>query len=228
MPFVFKCMPNCGLCCRLSPVTVLPHEVYLIQDEAEELGVEVKFRTGYTVVDLNNKVILALSYLMLLNDENKCPFLSNNKCLVHDKYKPLTCRAYPYLPRIIRYSIDRLNKVIDFEVKYAASTICPVVKQGLSNGILIKLSSDLNLASQVFVNEFPAALEMVEARKIYSSYLSYLWRIGEVDLREDDGTYNYPIVNSFWFIRRYYPNLTVNEVVNMSKMNKRNNINIGV
>lgn len=225
MPFRFKCMPNCGLCCRLSPVTVLPHEVYLIEDEAKELGVSVKFKVGYTIVDLNNKITLALSYLMLLNERNECPFLRNNKCLVHDMYKPLTCRAYPYLPRIIRYSIDRLNKSITFDVKYAASTICPVVKEGLSNGVLIRLSTDLNLASQVFSNEFPAAMEIIEARKIYADYLSYLWKLGVVDLVEDDGTYNYPVVNSFWFIRRYYPDLTIDRIIKMSKVNNRGNLN---
>ncbi|MFP3237706.1 MAG: YkgJ family cysteine cluster protein [Caldivirga sp.] len=217
VPFTFRCMPNCGLCCRLSPVTVLPHEVYLILDEAEELGVDVKFKVGYTIVDLNNKVTLALSYLMLLNERNECPFLRNNKCMVHDKYKPLTCRAYPYLPRIIRYSLDRLSRTLTFEVKYAASTICPVVKEGLSNGLLIKLSTDPNLASQIFVNEYPAAMEMIEARRVYSDYLTYLWRIGEVDLVEDDGSYNYPVVNSFWFIRRYYPDLTIDKIISMSR-----------
>ncbi len=217
MGFTFSCMPNCGLCCRLSPVTVLPHEVYLIQDEARELGVEVRFRVGYTVVDLVNKVRLALSYLMLLNDQGECPFLRNNRCLVHDRYKPLTCRAFPYLPRVIRYNLDKEAKALTFTVSYAASTACPVVKEGLSNGALIRVSVDPEFARSVFPNEYPAAVEMVNAREIYAHYLTYLWRMGEVDLTEDDGTYHYPVVNSFWFLRRYFSDLTIDKVIAMSR-----------
>lgn len=218
MNFTFRCMPNCGLCCRLSPVTVLPHEVYLIEREAEDLGVDVRFKVGYTVVDLVNKVRLALSYLMMLNDDNVCPFLtSDNKCLVHNRYKPLTCRSYPFLPRVIRYSLDPVTKTIDFEVSYGASTACPVVKEGLSNGSLIRVSVDTSFARRIFPREYVAAEEMINARRIYTHYLSYLWRSGEVDLVEDNGTYPYPVVNSYWFIRSRFPQLTLDVILRLSR-----------
>ncbi len=202
----FKCEPNCALCCKLSPITVLPHEVYLLQREAEELGVEVMFSPSYIVVDELNKIRIVLSYLLMLNGRGECPFLRGTKCLVHDSYKPLTCRSFPYLPRIIRYSMDVATKTIDFDVSFVASYACPVVKRddpSYGNG-------DMRI---YFKNEVPSAQEAIALRKFYAATLTQMWRSGAIELTDEDGrTVPYPLVNGYFFIRQRMPMITLNVI----------------
>ncbi|GGP19300.1 zinc/iron-chelating domain-containing protein [Thermocladium modestius] len=199
----FRCEPNCALCCKLSPITVLPHEVYLLQNEAEELGVRPRFVPSYMVADQLSGVRIALSYLLLLDEEGKCPFLRGTKCSVHDKYKPLTCKSFPYLPRIIRYTMDASTKTIDFDTSFAASYACPVVKRDdPSHG-----NGDLRI---YFRNEAPSAQEAIYLRKFYAATLTQMWRNGMIELVDpSDGLPPYPVVNGYSFIRQRLPMLTL-------------------
>lgn len=209
----FKCMPNCGYCCTISPVTVFPHEVLILERLAEELDVrDLTFKPGYVVTDVKNNVRIALSYLMQLNDEGRCPFLnvSNKTCMVHSLYKPLTCRSFPYLPRVIRYVIDPELKLVDFTVEFVISSLCPVIKNNYSPEDLEFIARNVKIAVKVMPNEVNAAQEAIKVRKIYTESLTALWRAGYVDLRGDGSdSINWPIVNGFEFIRQFIPSITM-------------------
>lgn len=209
----FKCMPNCGYCCTISPVTVFPHEVLILERLAEELDVRgLTFKPGYVVTDAKNNVRIALSYLMQLNDEGRCPFLNvdNKTCMVHSLYKPLTCRSFPYLPRVIRYIIDPELKLVDFTVEFVVSSLCPVIKNNYSLEDLEFIAHNVKVAVKVMPNEVNAAQEAIKVRKIYAESLTALWRAGYIELRGDgnDST-SWPIVNGFEFIRQFIPSITM-------------------
>jgi Fe-S-cluster containining protein len=208
----FACMPNCALCCRASPVTVLPHEVYVLESLARDLDVRVKFAPAYTLLDAISGVRVALSYLMLLDEEGKCPFLKGTKCLVHDLYKPLTCRSFPYLPKVIRYELDPVAKEIRMEINFVMSTLCPVVRSDLSPRELVKMR-DIRIAAQYAPREVQVARETVEKRLLYARILSDLWQKGYVDLQDGGSNPFYPVVNGFAFIRRFRPELTIKDLL---------------
>jgi len=67
--------------------------VYILQRLAERLGAPVVFTPAYKVADAKSGLRVAISYLMHLDDEGKCPFLEGTSCMVHGLYKPLTCRS---------------------------------------------------------------------------------------------------------------------------------------
>jgi len=217
----FACLQNCAICCRASPITVLPHEVYILKSQGSKLGVDVKFKPAYTIVELRSGVRLALSYLMLLDENSKCPFLSGFKCTIHNSYKPLTCRAFPYLPRVIRYVLDKRRKELELEVSFTVSTLCPVVKKMVDNGGL-PLTADPRVAYSFYPREVVAAIEIVRARKLYARILSELWREGLVELDEVGGYAPYPIVNSFLFIRSIMPSFTVGEIIKYTELARSN------
>ncbi|MEM4535446.1 MAG: YkgJ family cysteine cluster protein, partial [Desulfurococcaceae archaeon] len=102
----------CGDCCKMSPISVLPHEEVILKKLGELLDVDVRFTPGYTVYEAIRGVNLAFSYVMQLNTGGQCPFLRNNKCTIHYIYKPYICRSFPYIPRHVKYSIDEVNKYI--------------------------------------------------------------------------------------------------------------------
>jgi Fe-S-cluster containining protein len=205
-------MPNCALCCRASPVTVLPHEVYVLESLARDLDVRVKFAPAYTLLDAVSGVRVALSYLMLLDDEGKCPFLRGTKCLVHDLYKPLTCRSFPYLPKVIKYELDPVAKEIRMEINFVMSTLCPVVKSDLSPRDLVKMR-DIRIAVQYAPKEVEVARETVEKRLLYARILSDLWQKGYVELQDGANSPFHPVVNGFAFIRRFRPELTIKDLL---------------
>ncbi|MEL9991199.1 MAG: YkgJ family cysteine cluster protein [Thermoproteus sp.] len=208
----FQCAPNCALCCRASPVTVLPHEVYVLESLARELGVEVKFAPAYTLFDSVSGVRIALSYLMLLDEEGKCPFLRGTRCLVHDLYKPLTCRSFPYLPKVVKYELDPLAREVRIEINFVMSTLCPVVKNDLRPSDVLKMGN-IKIAVQYAPKEVQVARETVEKRLIYAKILSDLWQKGYVELEDGSNHVFYPVVNGFAFIRRFRPELTVKDLL---------------
>lgn len=208
----FHCQPDCALCCRASPVTVLPHEVYVLQRLAKELGVAVVFTPAYRVADLKSGLRIALSYLMHLNEEGKCPFLEGTKCKIHDLYKPLTCRSFPYLPKVIKYSVDPIAREIHIEVRFVMSTLCPVIRRDLTPKDVAKMSN-INIAVKYAPRETEAALKTLEERYFYAKVLSELWKRGLVELAEEDKYPFFPVVNGFAFIRRFYPELTLEKLL---------------
>ena len=222
----FKCMPNCGYCCAISPVTVFPHEMIILSKLAEELNVnDLTFRPGYVIADIKNGVRIALSYLMQLNDKGICPFLepSDKTCKVHSLYKPLTCRSFPYLPRVIRYVIDPELKLVDFTVEFVVSTLCPVIKNNYTQEDLEMMIGNIKIAVKVMPREVAAAKEAIKVRKTYAETLTALWRTGYVELRGNEGNNtNWPIVNAFEYIRQFIPHITLdNFVPNISQVMRR-------
>lgn len=211
-PSVFVCTPNCALCCRASPVTVLPHEVYILQRLAEKLGVDVVFTPAYKVADVKSGLRIAMSYLMHLDEEGKCPFLDGTKCMVHSLYKPLTCRSFPYLPKVIRYELDPVNREIQIDVKFVMSTLCPVVRRDLTPADAAKMSN-INVAVKYAPQETKVALKTLEKRYLYAKILSELWKRGAVELDDESKYPFYPVVNGFALIRRFYPELTLEKLL---------------
>lgn len=209
---VFRCEPGCALCCKASPVTVLPHEVYILQRLAAELGAAAVFTPAYKVADVKSGLRVALSYLMHLDEEGKCPFLEGTRCLVHDRYKPLTCRSFPYLPKVIKYDIDPAAREVRIDVRFVMSTLCPVVRRDLSPADVAKMSS-IGLAVKYAPRETEVAVKTLEKRYFYARVLSELWRRGLVELDEEGKYPFFPVVNGFAFIRRFYPELTLEKLL---------------
>lgn len=213
----FRCMPNCGYCCTISPVTVFPHEMLILSRLAEELDVrDLTFKPGYVIADVRNGVRIALSYLMQLNDRGICPFLNyeDKTCRVHSLYKPLTCRSFPYLPRVVRYTIDPELKLVDFTVEFVVSSLCPVIRNNYTPDDLDEMVRNVRIAIKVMPKEVSAAQEAIRVRKIYADALTALWRAGYVELRGEGGNnVNWPIVNAFEYIRQFMPHLTLEQFV---------------
>lgn len=208
----FACIAGCGLCCTVSPITVFPHEVLILRFLAEKLDVEVRFRPGYLITDVANGVKIALSYLLLLNEGGSCPFFNpkTKRCVVHNLYKPLTCRSFPYLPKVIRYIVDPVTRTVDFTAEFVVSSLCPVVRESYDRREVEAMASNPRIAIKVMRGEVEAALEALEARRVYAEALTALWRAGFVELRSGDDGGSYPIVNAYEFIRKLMPNIALN------------------
>ncbi|MCU7788001.1 YkgJ family cysteine cluster protein [Pyrobaculum sp. 3827-6] len=204
----FRCEPGCALCCRASPVTVLPHEVYLLQKYARDLGVEVVFTPAYKVADLRANLRVALSYLMHLDEDGACPFLDGTRCMLHDLYKPLTCRSFPYLPKVIRYELDPAAREVRMDVKFVMSTLCPVVRRDLTAADVAHMAN-VKVAVKYAPREVGVAVKTLEKRYLYAKILSELWKRGEAELDEEGKYPFFPIINGFTYIRRFYPELTI-------------------
>ncbi|MFN7106188.1 MAG: YkgJ family cysteine cluster protein, partial [Pyrobaculum sp.] len=164
----FRCRPGCALCCKASPVTVLPHEVYILQQYAKRLDVSVFFTPAYRVADLRSGLRIALSYLMHLDESGVCPFLRDASCMLHDLYKPLTCRSFPYLPKVVKYDLDPAAREVRIDVKFVMSTLCPVVRKDLDG---VGDMSDIKIAVKYAPEEVEVAVDTLEARHIYAKVL---------------------------------------------------------
>jgi len=206
---VFRC-PACGLCCTFSPVSILPHEDVILRAIAERLDLPYRSSPGYTIFDKVSGVNIAFSYVMELHD-GKCIFLQGNKCVIHDVYKPLICRSYPYVPRHVKYNIDERNRYIVATADYGISLACPVVKR--NREILEKYSGNPGIVIRYLKREYQAAVEMENTRNLLLSLLSKLWREGLVDLTSSRSSA--PVVNLYDFLRRYYPDLP--SILNIDK-----------
>ncbi len=193
---VFKCL-GCGICCTLSPITILPHEAIILRREASRLGIRLEIIEGYRIYDDVSGKNIVLSYAIKLNNNKRCPFLTqNNKCLIHGTYKPLTCRSFPYVPREIQYYIDNGTRTIMHKSIYGISTACLFVKKHAD-----KLEKEVmrHGIRKVFPSEFKYAQEAEHWRRWYMRTLTHLWRMGLVDL------YSEPLkdavgVNAYIFI----------------------------
>ncbi len=202
---MFRCT-LCGICCKLSPVSLLPYEDTILRMIAEKLGLPYKSRPGYTVYDARRGVRIALSYVMELVN-NKCVFLDkDNLCRIHDIYKPLVCRSYPYVPKQVRYTISRDLKIIFATVEYGISVKCPVIEED-KEYIMMLMSKYLNWPMIYFRYEYKAAAEMEEKRNLLLKLLSDLWSRGIVDLKETNKNKNTLVINLYELLRTYYPNL---------------------
>ncbi len=206
----FSCEPGCGYCCQVSPVTVFPHEVHILNRVVERLGITARFRPSYKIVDLVRRVKIVLTYIMDLNPATgRCPFLGeDNLCIIHNRYKPVTCRAFPRVPRVIQYVIDRYSKRLYFTYEIGISKICPVVRKLYDDYTIRILVENPEVAKRVMPEEYRACIEFLTSRAKYLELLTVLWREGQVELTEDIG-YPWPLVDAYSFIRQLYPEITI-------------------
>lgn len=188
-----------------SPVSILPHEDVILSFIARKIGLKYMSRAGYTIYDAVNDINLALSYVMLLDENSRCVFLNgSNLCLLHEIYKPYICRSYPYVPRQVKYTFDEESKWISAQVDYGLSTSCPVVER--DKGLLEKyFKYDPRYFLSYIEKEYTVALEMESDRQTLLSLLSYLWRTGIVELQSNKAGSR--TVNLYEFLREYFPDL---------------------
>jgi len=197
----------CGSCCRMSPVSILPHEEVILRSVAEELGVDVKFTHGYLVYEAYSGVNLAFSYVMLLNN-NRCPFLEGNLCKIHYIYKPYICRSFPYIPRHVKYHIDEENRYIMATTDYGLSLACPVVKRDKPalERAEAKFGGPIEkILIHYYKDGYNAAVEADNVRSLMLTLLSKLWRDGFVEIKPAKSTA--AVVNLYEFLRKFYPDL---------------------
>jgi Fe-S-cluster containining protein len=187
----------------MSPISLLPHEEVVLKRLAQILGVDVEFSPGYRVYEAISGVNLALSYVMHLTSEKKCPFLVGNKCSIHYIYKPYICRSFPYIPKHVRYSIDETNKYITASADYGVSLACHIIKK--DREWLERLGGNSVVLYYYLKNEYMAAREAENVRALFLSLLSKLWRDGLVELQA--ARENAPVANLYELLRQFYPDL---------------------
>lgn len=178
---VFRCL-GCGRCCTLSPITLLPHEVHVLVREAKRLGIDIDFEPGYMIYDTVSRTYIVLSYHLKLDKNHRCPFLVGNKCILHGRYKPYTCRSFPYVPKEIRYIVDRTTKTIAHKSIYGVSTACVFVKRYSKTIEEVVRKHGIQGA---FPYEYRSAFEAENWRRWYMASLTLLWRYSLVDLYSD-------------------------------------------
>lgn len=203
---VFKC-EMCGLCCRMSPISLLPHEAVVLEWLADKMELRFECVHGYVVYDALSGMNLAFSYIMQLNNGH-CPFLEGNKCRIHNIYKPYICRSFPYTPKHVKYHMDDVNKYIMASTEYGLSLACSVVKK--HKEVLEKYwfrdnESPDKILQHYFKDGYLAAVEGDNTRSLLLTLLSKLWRDGLADIRQANITA--PVVNLYEYLRRFYPDL---------------------
>lgn len=169
------------------------------------LNIECTISHGYLIYDKKSNTFIALSYILELSN-GVCPFLEKNRCLLHNYYKPLVCRAFPYVPKVVRYLYDSSTRTMTSIVEYGVSRNCPAIEAYIKHFGDTKLNP---LHLYMFMpSEVAAAAEMERKRSIILSLLSTLWRKGILELepgrKPSQNTY---IVNVYDVLRRYYPSL---------------------
>uniref|UniRef100_A0A7C2FY06 YkgJ family cysteine cluster protein n=1 Tax=Thermosphaera aggregans TaxID=54254 RepID=A0A7C2FY06_9CREN len=197
----FACS-SCGLCCTLSPVSLLPHEDMALRFLANAYNLKYRSFPGYKMYDEISGFNLAFSYVMELVD-GKCTFLENNLCLIHNVAKPLICRSYPFVPKQVKYFVDNFNRRVYTMVEHGLSMKCPVVSRDLRR--MESVENPYRLAYFYTPNEFLASLEMERARNIYFELLSALWKKRLVELTEEKP--GAPVINLYQFLRTYFPEM---------------------
>jgi len=205
----FRCVPGCGYCCKISPITIFPHEVHILKRLARSLDKNIIIRPGYKIVDLLSRVRVVISYILELDPETgTCPFLEDDKCLIHNKYKPITCRAFPRVPKVLQYVVDRESRGIYFSYEIGISKACPEVKKTYTDYEIELLLANPEIARKIMPREYEACEEFLHVRKIYLDLLTTIWRRG-LAVFSDDISYPWPLVNAYDFIRQYYPEITI-------------------
>ncbi len=206
----FSCVPRCGYCCKISPITIFPHEVHILKKLAEKFDIRIRIRPGYRLADVVNRVKIVTSYILELDpEEGKCPFLDDDDmCIIHSIYKPITCRSFPRVPRVLQYIIDRERKAIYFTYEIGISKACPQIRKLYNDFELKLLIENDEIAKKVMPNEYQACEEFLYIRKLYLDFLTVLWRQGAIEIL-DTGDYPWPLVNAYDFIRQYFPEVTI-------------------
>lgn len=195
----------CGSCCTKSPISILPHEDVVLRVLADKHGVKYSSHPGYRVFDSISRSNIALSYVIDISN-GSCPFLSRYKCVVHYEYKPLICRAFPYVPVRVSYHIVPELKIIHAKSEYRVSLLCNYVKNNEATLKRLAEKTDGALLQVVFEEQVRNALEMDSTRNTLLNLLSNLWRRKLVEIVEDAEN-NAPVVNLYEVLRTRFPEL---------------------
>ncbi len=206
----FKCVRGCGYCCKISPITIFPHEVHILRRLASALDRRVTIRPGYKIAELRSRVRVTISYIVELDPETgRCPFLSeDDRCLIHDKYKPITCRAFPRIPKVLQYIVDRDTRSIFFTYEIGISKACPQIRKTYTDDEIELLSTNPEVARKLMSQEYEACEEFLRIRKMYLDLLTILWKRG-VAVFSDEISAPWPLVSAYDFIRQYFPEITI-------------------
>ena len=197
---IFKCQ-RCGACCRASHIAVLAHEKLILTKIAKKFDIQVDFSYDYTIYDRYSNQKIVLTYYITLKN-GVCPFLKGNTCLIHDIYKPLICRSFPYVPKKVEYLYNADLRVIKHRSTYAISTACTFIRKFKSEiERYIETEDDIKA---FLPDEYLAAVKMEVLRTKYLSALSYLWRLNYINLDFSYKGYS-QVVDAYTFIRRYLP-----------------------
>ena len=200
----FKCL-CCSLCCRSSPLSLLPHEAIILQKIAERYQLNVVIKPSFIIWDSKNNIGIVLSYVLLLNND-VCVFLKGSKCTLQNTYKPLICRSFPFVPSYIRYFIDNKLKQIVHYAKYGLSSLCPFVitikEQQLQSIALDNKQRELSIPT-IFPDEYEAYYITEYLRMTYLSALSKLWQedLIDVSLQSDSTLLQY--VNAYYIVKPF-------------------------
>ncbi len=200
----FRCIRD-GLCCRLSPITIQSFEEVILEEIASLLGIKIVVKPGYRVYDRVHGIELALSYILEIN-KNGCPFLRGNKCIVHNIYKPLICRSFPYAPKQVKYLYNDDYRFVVASVEYGLSTKCPVIKNDMDY-INKQMRKNPLFIAEYMPNEYHSGLESEKKRNLILTLLSRLWRNKVVDLKPAGKKPSNRVVNAYLFLQSYYPSL---------------------
>ncbi|HID80377.1 MAG TPA: YkgJ family cysteine cluster protein [Ignisphaera sp.] len=189
----------CGTCCRNTPITLLPHEAVILETLGKELGVSVTIEPGFTLVDSKKRIRIALSYV-LKPKEGVCPFLDNNRCSIHNLYKPLICRSFPLVPIHVKYFIDTKTLRIVHISRYGLSSICPSVKDMAKE----YGNETYSTIPHIFPDEYEAYYIMESLRMSYMHALSRLWQNAVLGLLSYEEKYgDLPLVNAYILLKPF-------------------------
>lgn len=86
------------------------------------------------------------------------------------------------------------------------------MRRDLTAADVAKMSS-VKIAVKYAPREVEVAVKTLEKRYLYAKILSELWRRGDVELDEEGRHPFYPVINGFAFIRRFYPELTLDKLL---------------
>lgn len=141
---------KCGTCCFDLPKTEGIKRIPLYPEEVERMiqlakKKKIKFQVIEDLVfpDVQNQKILVLTYKILFNDSNCCPFYEKTiGCSIQD-FKPYACQAYPL----------SLKNIDAFKFELSIDPLCNFVIKNYQE--LSKLS--LEELKTVFLEEYPKA-----------------------------------------------------------------------
>ncbi len=160
-------------------LSLLPHEVFVLDALREMYSVEIEFKPNFVLLDKKNRYLIAISYVAKFKSK-KCPFLgSNGLCMIHNVYKPLICRAYPITPMNVKYFIDIKKKVIVHNAPYGISMLCSKAKKIYEENIRRNTKDSI---PTLFPDEYESLYTMEYIRSTYLQALSNLWRRNYIDV----------------------------------------------
>jgi len=171
----------------------------ILETLGKELGVSVTIEPGFTLVDSKKRIRIALSYV-LKPKEGVCPFLDNNRCSIHNLYKPLICRSFPLVPIHVKYFIDTKTLRIVHISRYGLSSICPSVKDMAKE----YGNETYSTIPHIFPDEYEAYYIMESLRMSYMHALSRLWQNAVLGLLSYEEKYgDLPLVNAYILLKPF-------------------------